>query len=47
MFSTLCKEFISALLGMPKDDITGRFHELLNQSTKKGGLDICNLVDTA
>ena len=32
----LYEEFIPALLGMPKDDITDRFCELLNQSIKKG-----------
>ena len=32
---------------MPKEDITGRFWELLNQSIKKGGLGIRNPVDIA
>ena len=43
----LREEFIPALLGMPKEDITGRFREILNQSIKKGGLGIRNPVDTA
>ena len=36
----LRQDFIPALLGMPKEDIPGRFRELLSQSVKKGGLGI-------
>ena len=43
----LRQEFIPALLGLPKEDILGRFRELLSQSVKKGGLGIRNPVDSA
>ena len=43
----LRQEFIPALMGLPKDEITGRFRELLSQSVKKGGIGIRNPVDHA
>jgi hypothetical protein len=43
----LRQEFIPALMGLPKEEITGHFHELLSQSVKKGGIGIRNPVDHA
>ena len=43
----LRQEFLPALMGMPKEDISRRFRELLSQSVKKGGLGIQNPVDSA
>ena len=34
-------------MGLPKEEITGRFRELLSQSVKKGGIGIQNPVDHA
>ena len=41
------QDFILALLGMPAEELSGEFRELLTQSVKKGGLGIRNPVDTA
>ena len=41
------QDFLPALMGMPKEDISGRFRELLSQSVKKEGLGIRNPVDSA
>ena len=43
----LCHEFLPALMGMPKENILGRFCELLSQSIKKDGLGIRNPVNSA
>ena len=41
----LRQEFIPALMGLPKDEISGCFRELLSQSVGKGGIGIRNPVD--
>ena len=43
----LHQAFIPALMGLPKDEVSGRFHELLSQSVKKDGIGIRNPVDHA
>ena len=43
----LHQESILALMGLPKEEIIGRFRELLSQSVKKGGIGIRNPVDHA
>ncbi|KAL7527540.1 hypothetical protein ACHAXR_002005, partial [Thalassiosira sp. AJA248-18] len=40
-------EFIPALVGMPSWDMDGKFHALLANGVKNGGLAIPNPVDTA